>query len=232
MRRLSIEAALNKSARGRAPRIALLSAALAAACALATAAFAQGGFDLEQLMQALAQNKGGQARFVERRHTAILEQTLESSGRLSFEAPDTFIRETLEPRRERVVVVGNRLTLTQGARVRSLALDATPEAAVMVEAIRGTLTGNREAIERHFKPGVSGDAQHWRLELVPRDSRLQAQVRSIVVIGHDHSVREVTLALTDGDRSVMSIEPLPADAATPIGATPNSPSPAPGGANQ
>ena len=143
--------------------------AIVAACATVPHAFAQGGFDLPQLMQLLAQAKVGKAQFVERRSVAMLEQTLESSGRLSFEAPDTFVRETLEPRREKLVVVGNQLTLTQGSRVRTLALDATPEAAVMVEAIRGTLTGNRDALEHYFKASVSGDARGWRLDLTPRD---------------------------------------------------------------
>lgn len=186
--------------------------ALAASMVAASRVFAQGGFDLPQLMQLLAQVKVGKAQFVERRTVAMLEQTLESSGRLSFEAPDTFVRETLEPRPEKLVVVGNQLTLTQGKRVRTLALDATPEAAVVVEAIRGTLTGNRDALERHFKASVSGEAREWRLELTPRDWRLLSQVRTIRVSGRDAVVREVAVSLADGDRSVMSIEPLAAAA--------------------
>ena len=190
-------------------RIAVVFAAIAL---LAPRAFAQPVFDLAQLMNALSQARAGDAIFTERRQITMLEQTLESSGRLSFEAPDTFVRETLKPRRERLAVVGNQLTLTQGNRTRTLALDANPEAAVMVEAIRGTLTGNREALERVFKASVSGDARQWRLELVPRDWRLLAQVRSISVAGRDATVREVVVALADGDRSVMSIEPAPASA--------------------
>ena len=189
-----------------------LVAALAAA---PLPAFAQAGFDLPQLMQQLAQHPAGKARFTEQRHSSMLEQPLQSSGRLAFEAPDTFVRETLEPRREKLAVVGNQLTLTQGTRVRTLALDATPEAALMIEAIRGTLTGNRGALERHFKVGVAGDARQWRLELTPRDARLLAQVRSIRVSGRDGVVREVEVNLADGDRSLMRIEPLPADAPAP-----------------
>ena len=192
-----------------------LSVMLLAALACSPCGFAQGAFDLPQLMQLLAQAKVGKAQFVERRTVAMLEQTLESSGRLSFEAPDTFMRETLEPRREKLVVVGNQLTLTQGKRVRTLALDATPEAAVMVEAMRGTLTGNRDALERYFKASVTGEAREWRLELTPRDWRLLSQVRTIRVSGRDAVVREVAVSLADGDRSVMSIEPLAPAAPAP-----------------
>jgi outer membrane lipoprotein-sorting protein len=173
-------------------------------------AWAQPGFDLEQLMRALAQVRAGEATFTEKRTVAMLERTLESSGRLSFEAPDTFVRETLKPRRERVAVVGNTMTMSLGQRSRTMPLDSVPEAAVIMEAIRGTLTGNRDAIERHFSATVSGTAQRWLLELVPREPRLREQVISVRVAGQQALVREVTVALADGDRSVMSIEPATA----------------------
>ena len=173
-------------------------------------------FDLSQLMRSLAAVKSGTARFVETRHVAMLERTLESSGRLSFEAPDRFTRETLKPRYERFAVAGNTVTVSQGAgtsthtrtRTRSLALDTVPEAAVVVVAIRGTLTGNRDALEQHFSASLGGTAQRWTLDLVPRDWRLREQVAAVRVRGARAQVREVTVTLTDGDRSVMVIEPL------------------------
>jgi Outer membrane lipoprotein carrier protein LolA-like len=186
------------------------------------------GFDLAQLMQLLAQVKAGEARFTERRQVAMLEQTLESKGRLWFEAPDTFVRETLAPRRERLAVSGNTLTLSQGNRSRTLALDSAPEAAVIVEAIRGTLTGNGAALERHFSASVSGGAAQWSLELVPLDARLRGQVASVRVAGRQSAVREVHVALADGDRSVMLIEPVTAPANSPASAPPAPAAPASG----
>ncbi len=199
--------------------------ACALACALGwpAAGFGAEGLDLAQLMQTLAQVKAGEATFTERRQVAMLEQTLESSGTLSFEAPDTFVRETLKPRRERIAISGNTLTLSQGNRSRTMALDSAPEAAVIVEAIRGTLTGNRESLERNFKINVSGNAQLWLLEMVPRDARLRSQVISVRVAGQHGVVREVLVALPDGDRSVMSIDPMTAvarPAARPASASP------------
>jgi len=173
----------------------------------ATAATAAETFDLAQLMQRLATRRSGSARFVERREVQVLDRTLVSSGRLAFEAPDTFVRETLEPRRERMVVEGNRVTLTQGERSRTMQLDASPEASVLVEAIRGTLTGNRAALERLFEADVSGSAERWTLELVPRDPRLRGQVAKVRVRGSGAAVGEVDVQLADGDRSVMTIEP-------------------------
>ena len=183
---------------------------LAAATALLVplAGFSAEAPDLGWLMQTLAKVKAGEATFTEQRHVAMLEQTLQSSGKLSFEAPDIFVRETLKPRRERIAIVGNTLTLSQGDRTRTMALDSAPEAAVIVEAIRGTLTGNREVLERNFKTSVTGSAQLWFLELVPREPRLRSQVMSVRVAGQQGVVREVLVSMPDGDRSVMSIDPM------------------------
>jgi len=177
------------------------------ASALPISARAQATLDLAALMQLLAQVKAGEAVFTEKRSVAMLERTLESSGKLSFEAPDTFVRETLKPRHERLAVVGNMVTMSVGQRSRTVPLDSVPEAAVIVEAIRGTLTGNRDAIERNFTASVTGDAARWSLELVPRVPRLRELVISVRVSGQKALVREVVVAMADGDRSVMSITP-------------------------
>jgi outer membrane lipoprotein-sorting protein len=167
------------------------------------------GFDLAQLADLLGRVKSGEASFVERRQVEVLGRTLESSGRLRFHAPDSFSRETLSPRHEMLAVDGNVLTMSSGERSRTLQLDSAPEAAVVVEAVRGTLTGNRESLERFFAATVSGDAAGWTLDLVPRDARLRGQVASVRLRGRESAVREVQVMLADGDRSTMTIEALP-----------------------
>lgn len=191
------------------PRVErLLAAGLAVLLALPLSA--QAAFDLPALTQILSQVKSSEATFTEKRMVNMLERTLQSSGKLSFAAPDTFVRETLKPRHEKVAVVGNTVTLSSGSRSRTVPLDSVPEAAVIVEAIRGTLTGNREVLERHFSATVSGQPQRWTLELVPIEPRLRELVKSVQLAGQQSSVREVVVAMADGDRSVMNIEPVAA----------------------
>jgi outer membrane lipoprotein-sorting protein len=201
--------------RARRPnRRDLLVLIAVAGLGIATAsARAQSAFDLAQLMQTLAQVRAGVATFTETRSVAMLDRPLESSGRLSFESPDTFVRETLKPRREKIAVVGNNVTMSLGSRSRTVPLDSVPEAAVIMEAIRGTLTGNRDAIERHFTPVVSGTPQRWTLELEPREPRLRELVSAVRVAGEKAVVREVAVTMADGDRSVMTIRPVAPDAA-------------------
>lgn len=171
-------------------------------------------FDLAQLAAQLARVPAGEATFVEKRRVEMLDRTIESSGRLSFKAPDTFVRETTSPRREVLSVTGNTLAVTVAGRARTMQLDAVPEAAVVVEAIRGVLTGNRATLERVFTPTVGGEARRWTLDLVPRDARLRNQVASIRVSGGGPVVREVQILLADGDRSTMVIEPVVPTAAS------------------
>lgn len=199
----------------RVDRRAALAGAFALLTAGAAPARAQAPFDLLQLMQTLAQVKAGEATFTETRTVAMLERTLQSSGRLSFEAPDSFVRETLKPRRERIAVVGNSVTMSAGTRTRTVPLDSVPEAAVIMEAIRGTLTGNRDAIERNFAPSVTGTPQRWTLELKPREPRLRELVVAVRLVGERALVREVTVAMADGDKSVMTIEPTASTPSSP-----------------
>jgi len=173
------------------------------------------GFDIAALMQLLATVRSGEATFVERREVAMLDRTIVTSGRLSFEAPDTFVRETLKPSRDRLAVTGNTLTMSRGERSRTVQLDATPEAAVIIEAIRGTLTGNRAALERLFTPTLGGTPERWTLDLVPREARLRNQVAALRVSGAQAVVREVAVLMADGDRSVMTIEPTRAASTAP-----------------
>ncbi|HTJ04731.1 MAG TPA: outer membrane lipoprotein carrier protein LolA [Caldimonas sp.] len=192
--------------------------ALALACAFVLASppsAVAAAFDLEALTALLAKVRSGEATFVETRRIEMLDRTLTSSGRLTFKAPDVFVRETLRPRHEKLAVEGNTLTMSIGERSRTLQLDASPEAAVIVEAIRGTLTGNRVALERLFETRVGGDASAWTLELVPRDLRLRGQVASVRLAGRESAVREVRVLLADGDHSVMTIEPIATPRAAP-----------------
>jgi len=196
-------------------RVVVALAALCADAIVSVRTANAAAFDLEALTALLARVRSGEATFVETRRIEMLDRTLTSSGRLSFKAPDVFVRETLKPRREKLAVDGNTLTTSIGERSRTLQLDASPEASVVVEAIRGTLTGNRAALERLFEPHVDGDAKSWTLELVPRDLRLRGQVASVRVAGRESTVREVRVLLADGDHSVMTIEPVAAGRGAP-----------------
>lgn len=178
------------------------------ALGLLAAALPAFAFDLHELMGLLAQHTSGQARFTEQRYVQGLDLPLESSGTLSFQAPDRFARRTLQPRPESMVVEGNKVTLSRGGRSRTLALDAAPEAVIAVEAVRATLTGNADTLQRYFQVQLAGDAARWTLTLVPRDASAAGSLRSVQIVGQRDDVRQVETQLSGGDRTVMAIAPL------------------------
>lgn len=182
---------------------------------LLLAALPAQAFGLPDLMKLLAQQRSGEASFNEQRFVRGLDAPLAASGTLSFVAPDRFARHTLKPRAESLTVDGNQLTLVRGGRSRSMQLDAMPELVGLVEAVRGTLTGNGQVLARHFQTSVSGAANGWTLELVPLGGSMRAAVARLRIAGEQSELRRIDIDLSDGDSSVMTIGPL-----KPLGAEP------------
>lgn len=179
--------------------------AVLAALALSTSS--AWAFDLPELMGLLAQQKSGEATFTEQRFVRGLDGPLNASGVLSFTAPDRLVRRTLTPRPESMSVEGNTLTLSRGGRTRTVTLDSMPELLGMVEAMRGTLTGNSQNLERYFRSTLTGSSNNWALELEPIDERLAAQVRTMRLTGRGGEVLGIEMEFIGGDRSVMNITP-------------------------
>jgi len=74
-------------------------------------------------------------------------------------------------------------------------------------------------LQRYFKSTVTGVANQWTLDLVPNDSRLAAQVRSMRITGRGGEVLGLEMEFVGGDRSVMNISPNSPPSAVPAGAS-------------
>lgn len=183
--------------------------------ALLWAAAPAWAFDMNELMGLLAQQKQGEASFTEQRFVRGLEGPLSASGTLSFTAPDRLVRRTLSPRPESMVVDGNNLTLSRSGRTRSMTLDSVPELLGMVEAMRGTLSGNGTVLQRYFRSTLTGSRASWTLDLTPLDERLAAQVASLRLTGRAGEVLGIEMEFRGGDRSVMTIVPQRSGRAAP-----------------
>jgi hypothetical protein len=178
------------------------------AAALLLTVLPAAAIELGGVMALLAQRKSGEARFTEERWVSNLDRSLQSSGTLSFSAPDQFARHTERPRPESMEVRGNLLVLRRGDRTRQMTLDTVPELAALVDGLRGTLNGDAEALRRHFRTEVSGNSSLWTLALTPLDSRLRAQVNQLEISGSGADIRSIELRLNGGDRSLMQVEPF------------------------
>jgi len=163
-------------------------------------------WDLDQLMNGLAQTRSGHARFVEKKSIAILEQPVESSGDLLYTAPDRLEKRTLKPKPETMVVNGDNLQIERGRQKIQLQLQTYPELAAFIDSIRGTLAGDRKALERSYQLSLEGAAQGWTLRLLPLDSKMKQVVALIRISGVRDEIRSIHVTQVDGDSSVMLIE--------------------------
>jgi hypothetical protein len=184
---------------------AILSVALAAGAPLSMASAADWG--VEQLMRSLGEVKFSEARFVERKHMAILSAPLESSGTLVYRAPDRLEKQTRAPRQESLVLERDRLTIETPERKqrRTITLQDYPVIWAFVESIRSTLAGDLATLTSFYEVRLEGGAQRWRLLLRPRDPQMEEFVSEIRLSGGGNRINAIETIETNGDRSVMTI---------------------------
>ncbi|WP_175849058.1 outer membrane lipoprotein carrier protein LolA [Burkholderia cepacia] len=212
VRRLpTLTPALRRAVRTLAAAIAASTAAIALAAAPARAADAAPAWTLDRLMSTLAQHKSGRATFTETKYLSIATQPVESSGELVFVAPDHLEKHTLSPKPEHLVVDGDMLTVERNNRKYTLALASYPELGAFIDSIRATLAGNRFALEQVYKVALAGRGDDWTLTLTPLDSRMLKVVSTITLDGTRDLLRSVAIRQADGDRSVMRLQPAPAN---------------------
>jgi hypothetical protein len=165
-------------------------------------------FTIDSLMQMLAQTRSDHAVFSEKKYVAILDKPVEARGELFYRAPDHLEKRTLQPRPESMILDQGILLIERGRQKHRLELQAYPELAAFVNSIRGTLAGDRKALEQSFHLSLEGTAESWQLQLTPISEKMQSVIRRILISGTRDAVHSIETSQADGDRSVMKIERL------------------------
>ena len=165
-------------------------------------------WDIDRLMHSLAQTRSDHASFVEKKTIAMLDKPVESAGELFYTAPDYLEKRTLKPKAESMTVDAGTLIIERGRQKHRLQLQDYPEVAAFIDSIRGTLAGDRHALERNYRLSLEGTAEHWTLQLVPVNEKMQAVVKRIRIAGVQNAVRSIEITQADGDSSLMLIEKL------------------------
>lgn len=171
---------------------------------ISSPAAAEPAFTLEALMARMAAAAPRRARFTETRRYAALSGTLESRGWLAFEN-GRLTKMTEWPDPERLEVDGQRIVITQAndpPRVIDMAM--APPLRLLVDAIRGPLAGDIEALRRSFTPALAGTLQTWSLHLTPRTP---GPVRDVHLTGQSSEITTITLTQANGDEQLMRISP-------------------------
>jgi len=107
-----------------------------------------------------------------------------------------------------MTVDGGALLIERGSKKHRLQLQDYPELAAFIESIRGTLAGDRKALERNYQLSLFGTVERWTLQLSPTDEKMLAVVQRIRIAGVRDTVRSIEIMQADGDSSRMLIEKL------------------------
>lgn len=180
----------------------LTSLVISALCVSGTHA---ADIDMKSLMQQFAASKNTKAEFIERKYVRILESPVESSGVLTFQAPDRLEKRTKLPRAESMLIEGNKVSIERGSFKRSMMLDEFVDMASLVKSLTATFRGDQEGIEKYFAWTLSGPVNKWQLVLKPKSGKMFITLREIRFAGEGNYVHTVETTLTDGDWSLMTL---------------------------
>ncbi len=158
----------------------------------------------------LAQVEESNARFDEIRTFAMLTRPLRATGRLQYRRPAQLAKITEQPQPESLVVDGGRLTLTEAdAPPRVIALASEPVIRALVDAIRGTLSGDLAALRQSYAVTMEGTVSGWRLTLVPSNQSVARLVTRTVIEGSGTALHLVQTTQANGDEMRMTISATP-----------------------
>jgi len=182
----------------------LLLAILSGVVAPATAVEAEWG--VAQLMHELGQVKRSQARFSERKYLKVLKQPLQSSGTLTYVAPDRLEKRTLKPKPEALIIDGKTLTVeTAEGKKHALKLQDYPVLRAFVESIRATLAGDVATLERYYRIELEGNPGRWQLFLAPRERSMGQVISQIRIGGAGTRLELIEVQEAKGDRTVTKV---------------------------
>ncbi|BAP42956.1 outer membrane lipoprotein carrier protein LolA [Pseudomonas sp. 21LCFQ02] len=159
-------------------------------------------FDLQQLSEQLSRPAAIEGRFIQEKHLRALPQPLTSTGRFVL-ARDFGLLWLLEtPLKQDYRITANGI-----ARREAQGWQMLPNKSAGAEHNRlflAVLQGDSSGLQRDFELQLSGDAQDWKLTLLPRSLLLQQIFRQINIDGGE-LVRQIELLEAQGDRTVLKM---------------------------
>jgi hypothetical protein len=170
---------------------------------------AEAPWKLDQLMHALAGAQQHQARFVEIRELALLQQPLRSEGTLRFRPPNTLIKQFDPPNGLYYEIDDNRLLIRKpDGEEEIVRLDNAPQLLAYATALRAVHTGDLKQLQRYFGLSLSGNRDTWRLLLTPKANELSHQVRNIEITGSGGNIGRFVVSEQGGDQIITSLQTL------------------------
>jgi hypothetical protein len=158
---------------------------------------------LEDLFGLFASSPGVFAHFEEERQIALLAVPMRSSGTVHFDRKQGLVRHTLKPKRQSVRLLGDTLTVWDGAKVQVVHLE-NPTLRAFSEAFIKVLSADKAGLDRDFAIQFTSDKdQAWTVTLAPKAEALRKVLRALEIHGKAAEVSTIVIRETSGDTSTM-----------------------------
>jgi len=156
---------------------------------------------LDALMSSLRSIRAVRAPFRETKHISLLTLPLRSEGRIYYQAPGRFARETTKPIRTRLVIDGDRLLIADDSRRHEVDTKSSTIASAFVGGFLMFLRGDRARVEDIFLISFEADASSWRVRLIPRALEFRRIIGEVGVRGRGAIVEHLEVRESSGDRT-------------------------------
>lgn len=170
-----------------------------AAFAQASAASAPSGeaaADPAVILPRLAQPVPARTDFVEVRGSALLKAPLRVSGEYRRPDASTLVREVRAPYAETTTIrtgaqpgQGEVSIARVGKPAKKFSLSRAPELVALQASFGALLGGDRAALEQHYRLSAQGTRRQWTIAMTPKDPKVAARIREIVLLGRDDELR-------------------------------------------
>ncbi len=158
--------------------------------------------DARTLLGALSTIDGLEARFVERKHLALLRAPLVSEGRLFYTRPGHLARIVQAPSPSTVRISPTSLEVSDASGSQRFDLRSRPEIKTFVESFVHVVAGDYDALASiyslGFAPGVEPGAM-WLLTLTPLGSPLSDLIERLEIRGFGYLVMTIRVLEKKGD---------------------------------
>jgi len=163
--------------------------------------------ELGEVMDQIRVEPPSRTAFREERFNPLLQDPLVLTGYLEYPEPGHLVKVVETPFHESMEVDGDQVEISRDGKKRRLSLKNRKPMLVMLQSIESILSGQADALAEHFDTELTGTADNWQLQLVPRSRRLARHLDSMTVKGNGETVDSILFQMDNGDWQRLEILP-------------------------
>ncbi len=165
---------------------------------------------VDRVIENFGQSTIREQAFHETYYSHMLTTPSHKEGTLVFHPPARLEKHVRVPIVESFIINENSLLYENPSREisQTFSLQEYPSLATLIEGLRALFNGDQETLRQFFFVTMSGTPEVWELNLSPRTQSDEDGVDCIRLTGEQTHIRTISIQETNGDRSVLQLDPL------------------------